>query len=117
MRSHVKKKAGEILTNAKPPVEQDVVYIHASAEGWQNKRLIHDEFVKAYYPIKIGDRAWSAISWTTAASACAIVEMVYNGSISKKGFVKQETISLQAFLKTSNGRLYNSEPHGGTIVA
>ena len=112
-----RKLAGEILTNAKPPVEQDVVYIHASVEGRQNQQLIRDEFVKAYYPIKIGDRSWSAISWTTAASACAIVEMVRNGSIPNNGFVKQEMISLQAFLKTNNGRLYNSEPHGGIISA
>jgi len=110
-----RKTAGEILTNAKPTVEQDVVYIHASAEGWQNRQLIRDEFVKAYYPIKIGDRSWNAISWTTAASACAIIEMVHNGSMTNKGFIKQETISLQEFLKTNNGRLYNSEPHGGTI--
>ena len=111
-----RKTAGEILTNAKPPVEQDVVYIHASAEGWQNQQLIRDEFVKAYYPIKIGDSTWSAISWTTAASACAIVEMAHNGSIPNKGFIKQETISLQEFLRTNNGRLYDSKPHGGAIA-
>jgi len=111
-----RKKAGEILTNAKPIVKQDVVYIHASAEGRQNRQLLRDEFVKAYYPMKIGDRTWSAISWTTAASVCAIVEMAHNGLIRDKGFVKQETIPLKAFLKTNNGRLYNSEPHGGKIV-
>lgn len=112
-----RKMAGEILTNAKPTVKKDVVYIHASAEGWQHRQLIREEFVNAYYPIDIGDRSWSAISWTTAASVCAIVEMVHNGAIPNKGFVKQETISLAAFLKTNNGRLYNSEPHGGTIAA
>jgi saccharopine dehydrogenase-like NADP-dependent oxidoreductase len=110
-----RKTAGEILTNAKPTVKQDVVYIHASAEGWQNQQLIRDEFVKAYYPIKIGDRSWSAISWTTAASACAIVEMAHNGSITNKGFVKQETIPLAGFLKTKNGRLFSGEPHGGSL--
>ena len=112
-----RKTAGEILTNAKPPVEKDVVFIHASAEGRQDRQLIRDEFVRAYYPIKIGDRSWSAISWTTAASVCAIVEMVHNGSIKNKGFVKQETISLKAFLQTNNGRLYDSKPHGGKIAA
>lgn len=112
-----RKTAGEILTNAKPPVKQDIVYIHASAEGRQKRQLIRDEFVKAYYPLTIGDITWSAISWTTAASACAVIEMVHNGSIKNKGFVKQETISLQAFFETNNGRLYNSEPHGGPIAA
>lgn len=107
-----RKMAGEILTNAKPPVEQDIVYIHASAEGWKNQQLLRDEFVKAYYPIKIENTSWSAIAWTTAASVCAIVEMVHNGSLPNKGFIKQETVSLQAFLKTRNGCLYNSEPYG-----
>jgi saccharopine dehydrogenase-like NADP-dependent oxidoreductase len=111
-----REMAGEILTNAKPPVKDDVVYIHASAEGWQKDELIHDEFVKAYYPIKIADRSWSAISWTTAASACAIVEMVRDGSIADKGFIKQETIPLARFLKTKNGRLYSGEPHGGSLL-
>ena len=110
-----RKKAGEILTNAKPPVKDDVVYIHASAEGWQKGKLIHDEFVKAYYPITINDTTWSAISWTTAASACAIVEMVRDGSIQDKGFIKQEKIPLARFLKTKNGRLYSGEPHGGSL--
>jgi saccharopine dehydrogenase-like NADP-dependent oxidoreductase len=110
-----RKTAGEILKNAKPPVKQDVVYIHASAEGWQNRELIRDEFVNSYYPIYIGDRSWSAISWTTAASACAVVEMVVNGAIPNKGFVKQESVSLEAFLQTHNGRLYESKPHGGPI--
>jgi saccharopine dehydrogenase-like NADP-dependent oxidoreductase len=111
-----RKMAGEILTNAKPTVKQDVVYIHTSAEGWQNQQLIRDEFVKAYYPIEISGQSWSAISWTTAASACAIVELVNNGKIATKGFVKQEMISLQDFLETNNGRLYNLEPHGGSIA-
>lgn len=111
-----RKLAGEILTNAKPPVKKDVVYIHASVEGWQTNQLVRDEFVNAYYPVEIDGKTWSAISWTTAASVCAIVELVHNGTIANKGFIKQETISLEAFHKTKNGRLYNMEPHGGSIA-
>jgi saccharopine dehydrogenase-like NADP-dependent oxidoreductase len=104
-----RKRAGEILTNAKPPVKDDVVYIHASAEGLQKDRLVRDEFVKAYYPLTIDDKTWSAISWTTAASVCAVVEMVRDGSLRSKGFIKQEEIPLHGFLKTKNGRRYNIE--------
>ncbi|MDX2451238.1 saccharopine dehydrogenase family protein [Desulfosarcina sp.] len=111
-----RKMAGGILTNAKPPVKKDVVYVHASAEGQQNQQLVREEFVNAYYPVDIDGQSWSAISWTTAASLCAIVEMVHSGSIANKGFIKQEDIALEAFLKTSNGRLYNREPHGGSIA-
>ncbi|WP_372683731.1 saccharopine dehydrogenase family protein, partial [Desulfosarcina sp.] len=108
--------AGEILTNAKPPVKKDVVYVHASVEGWQSKQLVRDEFVNAYFPKEIDGKSWSAISWTTAASLCAIVEMVNNGSITSSGFIKQEMVSFEEFLKTDHGRLFNGEPHGGSIA-
>jgi saccharopine dehydrogenase-like NADP-dependent oxidoreductase len=108
-----RKKAGEILVHAKPPVTEDVVYVHASAEGWKGEALSRDEFVRAYYPVEIAGRKWRAISWTTAASACAVVEMVSNGSLPGKGFLKQEEIPLSEFLKTVNGRLYAGKAHGG----
>jgi saccharopine dehydrogenase-like NADP-dependent oxidoreductase len=110
-----RKKAGEILTNAKPAVNEDVVYVHASAEGLQGSQLFREEFVNAYYPITIDEKQWRAISWTTAASACAIMEMVNSGSLPDRGFIKQEDISLNEFLKTKNGRLYNGEIHGGDL--
>lgn len=103
-------EAGEILVNACPPVNDDVVYVHAAVEGWRNvgnkKQLAKEEFVQAYYPKKIAGTEWRAISWTTAASVCAVVEMVAKGKLPKKGFIKQEDISLADFLKTKNGSLY-----------
>ena len=107
-----RQKAGEILTCAKPPVTEDVVYIHASVEGWKGGSLSRDEFVRAYYPVEIAGQKRRAISWTTAASVCAVVEMVSNGSLPGKGFLKQEEIPLAEFLKTNNGRLYAGEPQG-----
>jgi saccharopine dehydrogenase-like NADP-dependent oxidoreductase len=102
-----RKKAGEILVNAKPPVSEDVVYVHASAEGWHQGRLAREEFVTAYYPKIITGRHWRAISWTTAASVCAVIEMVNNGSLPDKGFIKQEEIAMEKFMKTKNGRLFS----------
>lgn len=111
-----RKKAGEILTHAKPPVNEDVVYIHASVEGVKGGNMFREEFVKAYYPIELDGEKWRAISWTTAASACAVVEMVASGKLLDKGFLKQEHIPLDAFLKTRSGRMYNGEPHGGSFT-
>jgi saccharopine dehydrogenase-like NADP-dependent oxidoreductase len=108
-----RKRAGEILVNAKPPVSEDVVYIHASVEGWKGEALSRDEFVRAYYPLKIAGQRRRAISWTTAASVSAVVEMVNKGLLPGKGFLKQEEIPLAEFLKTQNGRLYASQPYGG----
>jgi len=110
-----RQKAGEILVNAKPPVSDDVVYIHASAEGMQKGNLVREEFVSAYRPVEIAGRRWRAISWTTAASACAVIELVSNGTLPGKGFIKQEEIDLDKFLETKNGRLYAGQPHGGGI--
>jgi saccharopine dehydrogenase-like NADP-dependent oxidoreductase len=104
-----RRRAGEILVNAKPPVTEDVIYIHASVEGWKGEALSRDEFVRAYYPKEIAGRKWRAISWTTAASICAVVEMVRDGALPARGFLKQEEIPLRAFLKTVNGRLYAPE--------
>jgi saccharopine dehydrogenase-like NADP-dependent oxidoreductase len=111
-----RKRAGEILVHAKPPVNDDVVYMHASAEGWKGETLLRDEFVRAYYPMEIGGQLRRAISWTTAASACAVVEMVHNGVLPAKGFLKQEKIPLADFLKTASGSLFAGRPNGGAGV-
>ncbi len=108
--------AGKILVHAKPPVSEDVVYIHASAEGWQNESLNREEFVRAYSPIEIAGKMRRTIAWTTAASICAVVEMVTNGALPERGFIKQEEIPLATFLATHNGRLYDGQPHGGKMV-
>jgi saccharopine dehydrogenase-like NADP-dependent oxidoreductase len=108
--------AGKILTNAKPAVNDDVVFVHASAEGWKKDRLFRDEFVRAYYPITIGRQPCRAIAWTTAASVCAVIEMVNSGILPDKGFLKQEEIPLEEFLKTQNGRLYAGSEHGGILT-
>lgn len=99
-------KAGEILVNAKPPVNDDVVYVHAAVEGIKRRKLWREEFVRAYYPIEIAGTVWRAISWTTAASVCATVELVSKGILPQKGFIKQEEIPLEDFLQTTTGSLY-----------
>lgn len=96
----------KILTEAKPPVKEDVVYVYAVVEGWQGESLAREEFYNAYHPITIQGKEWRAISWTTAASVAAVVEMVANGSLPSHGFVKQEDIPLHSFLHTRHGSLY-----------
>ncbi len=98
--------ARRILTHAKPPVDDDVVHIRVAAEGWVDGRLGRKEFVRAYYPIEIGGKTRTAIARTTAGSVVAVIEMVRSGALSKSGFLKQESISLELFLKTRTGRLY-----------
>ncbi|MEE9258752.1 MAG: saccharopine dehydrogenase C-terminal domain-containing protein [Nitrospinaceae bacterium] len=101
-----REDAGKILVNAKPPVKDDVVYVHAAVEGWRKGNLTRDEFVRSYFPKEIAGKTWKAISWTTAASACAVVEMVSRGEFPDRGFLKQETISLDTFFNTVSGSHY-----------
>ena len=105
--------AGKILTHAKPPVDDDVVYVHAAAEGWTSGRLGRREFVRAYYPIEIKGQSRTAIAWTTAASVVAVIEMARSGALAPAGFLKQETIPLERFLETRTGRLYAEHGRSG----
>jgi len=107
--------AGTILVNAKPPVSEDVVYIHASVEGWANGKLLRDEFVRSFLPVTVAGEKRRAIAWTTAASVCGVIELVAGGKLPGHGFIRQESIPLEHFLATSNGRLYDNLPHGGRL--
>lgn len=101
-----KELVEQILTEAKPPVREDVVYVYAVVEGWKGEQLTREEFYQAYHPITILGKEWRAISWTTAASIAAVVEMVAKGVLPQKGFVKQEDIAFADFQATRWGRLY-----------
>jgi saccharopine dehydrogenase-like NADP-dependent oxidoreductase len=99
----------KILTEAKPPVREDVVYVYAVVEGWKGEELAREEFYQAYHPITIHGKEWRAISWTTAASVAAVVEMVASKQLPQQGFIKQEEISFEKFSNTKSGSLYIGE--------
>ena len=101
-----RERAGRILTHAKPPVNDDVVYIHVSSEGTINEQLKRVEFVRGYLPREVQGIHRTAIAWTTAGSVAAVIEMVRAGSLPQQGFIKQEQIQLDAFLATPTGRLF-----------
>lgn len=98
--------AGEILVNAKPPVEDDIVYVHVASEGTVDGRLQRHEFVRGYRPVNVAGAKQTAIAWTTAGSVVSIIEMVRNGTLPDTGFLKQEEVPLEAFLATSTGQMY-----------
>ncbi len=47
-----------------------------------------------------------AIQVTTAAGACAMIDLVLGGAIEAKGFVRQEQVPLAMFLETRFGKHY-----------
>ena len=95
-----------ILTEAKPPVADDVVLVYAVVEGWKGDALAREEYYRSFHPIDINGKKWRAISWTTAASIAAVVEMVADKKLPQKGFIKQEEIDFNTFMETKNGQLF-----------
>jgi saccharopine dehydrogenase-like NADP-dependent oxidoreductase len=108
-----RERAGQILVDAKPPVDDDVVYLHAAVEGIASGdgdtapgEMTRKQYVRAYQPLEINGRTWRAISWTTAASAAAVVELVADGRLPQAGFIKQESIALADLMDTKSGSLF-----------
>ena len=101
-----RQEAGEILINAKPPVDDDIVYVHVSAEGLVEGKLQRKEFVRGYKPLELAGTLRTAIAWTTSSSVAAVIEMVFDGTLPGSGFLKQEDIPLSTFLKTETGKNY-----------
>lgn len=99
-----RKEAGEILVTAKPPVKQDIVYIHVGAEGEIAGRLFREEFVRSFRPMEIAGQDRTAIAWTTTSSAVAVVELVRAGVLPRSGYLKQEDIKLDMLAQTSAGK-------------
>jgi len=68
--------------------------------------MIRDTFVRAFHSREINGKHWRAISWTTAASCCATIELVSKGIIPNKGFVRQEDIDYKDLTGTSFGKMF-----------
>lgn len=96
----------EILEQAVPITLQDVVLIFCTVVGWKDGYLTQlTDARKVYHGELFGER-WSAIQITTAAGLCAVMDLHHQGALPERGFVRQEQVSLEAFLSNRFGRLY-----------
>lgn len=99
---------GKILVDAKPPVNDDIVYLHAAVEGVKHGQPFRENHVRGYKPIEIAGSTWRAISWTTAASIVAVVELVADGRLPQHGFIRQEDIVLADLFGTTAGARFET---------
>ncbi|MCI0505070.1 MAG: saccharopine dehydrogenase NADP-binding domain-containing protein [Gammaproteobacteria bacterium] len=95
-----------ILENAIPKTLQDVVLIYVAVTGYRQGDLFEENYVKKIYPATIAGKKWSSIQVTTAAGLCGVVDIVLNNRSQYKGFVAQENIALDEFLKNRFGKYY-----------
>lgn len=96
----------DVLENAIPATMQDVVIVFVTASGWKDGRFLQESYLSKTYARKINDRVWSAIQITTAAGICAMVDLLAEGKLPQKGFVRQEDAKLSDFLANRFGKNY-----------
>lgn len=58
----------------------------------------------------------NAIQLTTAAGICTALDMVATGALPQSGFVRQESMPLDAFLANRFGRHYTQHPLQETVI-
>jgi len=100
--------AERLLSDAYPPVEDDVVVVYAAAEGELNGRPARQELTRLHRPRVIGGARRTAIAWTTAAGAVGVLQLLAGGELPRRGLVRQEDIPLDAFLATPAGSLLDA---------
>jgi saccharopine dehydrogenase-like NADP-dependent oxidoreductase len=103
----------DILENAVPATLQDVVIIFVTVSGLRGGHLVQETYANRIYAGEVGGRLLSAIQITTASSICAVLDLLANGGLPAKGFVRQEEIGLAEFLGNRFGRAY-AQPEART---
>jgi len=99
----------DILENALPATLQDVVIVFVTVSGGKDGRLIQESYANKIYARPIGGIMRSAIQITTAAGICTVLDLLADGSLPQKGFIRQEDIPLERFLQNRFGRAYAQE--------
>ncbi|MBE7419930.1 MAG: saccharopine dehydrogenase family protein [Ideonella sp.] len=96
----------DILENAVPATMQDVVVIFVTVSGWREGRLMQDTYARKIYAQVRAGKLRSGIQVTTAGSACAMLDLLAQGRLPQRGFVRQEDVALADFLGNRFGRVY-----------
>jgi saccharopine dehydrogenase-like NADP-dependent oxidoreductase len=105
-RRHVLK---DILEQALPATMQDVVIVFVTVAGLRDGRLQQETYARKIYSHVLAGKMHSAIQITTASSLCAMLDMLAEGALPQRGFVRQEEVPLAAFLANRFGRVYAAE--------
>ncbi|AQS88585.1 oxidoreductase [Neoasaia chiangmaiensis NBRC 101099] len=98
----------DIFTHALPTTPQDVVVISVIVTGHRNGRSEQETLARSIPAQEFMGAHRTAIQLTTAGAICATLDLLGEGKIPNHGFVRQEDISLEAFLANRFGRVYRA---------
>ena len=100
----------DILETALPHTGQDVVVIMVSVSGMRDGRLEQETWANRIHHRNIDGRPWNAIRLTTAAGACAALDLLAQGKLPGTGFIRQEDIPFRDFIRNRFGRYFAAGP-------
>ena len=100
----------DILENALPTTLQDVVIVFVTVSGQRDGRLMQETYAHKVYSQVVGGVLRSAIQITTAAGICTVLDLLANGRLPTRGFIRQEDIALADFLANRFGVAYAERP-------
>jgi saccharopine dehydrogenase-like NADP-dependent oxidoreductase len=103
---HRREVLKDILENAVPATMQDVVVIFVTVSGYRNGRLLQETYANKVYSRQFGAHLRSAIQITTASGICAVLDLLADGHLPSRGFIRQEDIALDVFLANRFGHNY-----------
>lgn len=98
----------DFLRAALPKTSDDLVVVYVTVSGILDGQLTVHQFSRKIYSQILLERHMSAIQITTAASACAVIDLFREGKLPTRGFVRQEDVKLGDFLKNRFGRHFES---------
>ncbi|MCM2455557.1 saccharopine dehydrogenase family protein [Rhizobium sp. CG4] len=101
----------DLFENALPATMQDVVIVFVTVCGTRGGRFLQETYANKVYAGAVSGRMMSAIQVTTAAGICTVLDLLADGTLPQKGFVKQEEVALPKFLNNRFGHYY--APHDG----
>lgn len=100
--------AKQILERAVPVTFQDTVVMFSTVSGWRNGQLVQVSDARRVENSVVHGENFSAIQITTAAGLCVMLDLQRQGTLAGTGFVRQEQVSLEAFLGNRFGEYYRA---------
>ncbi|MBW7836323.1 MAG: saccharopine dehydrogenase family protein [Sphingomonadales bacterium] len=96
----------DIFEHALPITLQDVVLVFVTVSGMRQGRFMQETYAHKVYAREMFGQVWSAIQITTASGICAMVDLLRQGKLPQKGFVRQEDTLFSDFIHNRFGANY-----------
>lgn len=96
----------DIFEYALPMTYQGVVLVFATVRGKIDGIFVEETHAQKVYSQEIDGEPWSAIQITTASGICTVLDLMAEGKLPQKGFVKQEDVDFKDFMANRFGKYY-----------